>query len=84
MKKFLICSALLFSFLLTSCTDSNKTSRILENEGYTNIEMTGHRFFGCGEHDSFKTGFKAINNNKKQVTGVVCSGYFSGGNIRLD
>lgn len=58
--------------------------RVLQAEGYTNIELTGYRWFTCGEDDTFSNGFKATGKNGTTITGCVCSGFFKGNTIRLD
>lgn len=70
--------------MLTSCADGNKASRILEEQGYNSIRITGYRFWGCSEDDNFVTGFEAKTSTSKTVTGVVCGGFLKGSTIRLD
>lgn len=82
MKRTLITLAACLIF--ASCTNEDKTVRILEAEGYTNIEITGYRAFMCGENDTYSTGFKATNKNGNNVTGVVCGGFAKGYTIRYD
>lgn len=84
MKKKII---LLFiaSCLLVGCTDGDKTRRILSDQGYTDIEITGYKVFECGDDYTFHTGFKAkAPNTHKPVSGVVCSGVLKGASIKLD
>ena len=52
--------------------------------GFTEIEITGHKFFVCDEKDTFSTGFCAKNPRGVRVCGVVCSGWLKGGTIRFD
>jgi hypothetical protein len=80
MKKLLIIAAI----LLTGCTSQDKSFKALEASGYTNINMTGYSFFGCGDKDTFRDGFTATGANGKQISGVVCAGWFKGATIRLD
>lgn len=68
---------------LTGCTGSG-VETTLAQQGYTNIHVTGYRFFGCGQDDSFHAGFEATTANGSHVTGVVCSGFLKGKTIRLD
>ena len=86
MKKLINTSLLVLSLMfLTSCTNTKNAKRVLEISGYTNIEMTGYRFFGCsGDDEDFHDGFKAKAPNGEIVTGVVCSGVYKGSTIRLD
>lgn len=80
MKKILFACSII---LLASCTDSSDARRVLENDGYTDIEMTGYRPFMCSDDDTYKTGFKAKKNGHV-VTGAVCGGLLKGNTIRLD
>ncbi|HET8687295.1 MAG TPA: hypothetical protein VFM18_11625 [Methanosarcina sp.] len=66
------------------CTNSQKTIRTLEDQGYTNVETTGYAFFGCPEDDTFHTAFKATSPNGHKVSGVACSGWIFGSVIRFD
>lgn len=74
----------LFAVILSGCTNSSSAIKALEGAGYTNIEITGFRFFGCSEDDSFRTGFSSTGPTGKPVTGVVCGGLLKGSTIRLD
>lgn len=69
---------------ITGCTSSNDTHRALEGAGYTDVDITGYRLFGCAREDQFHTGFSAIGPSGKRVTGVVCSGWLKGSTIRTD
>lgn len=69
---------------MSGCTDSSHTEKVLSNDGYKDIQITGYRFFGCPDEDTFHTGFEATNANGKHVSGVVCSGFIMGSVIRLD
>jgi hypothetical protein len=47
--------------LLPSCSsdkDFLKGKIQLENQGYTDVKMTGYAAFCCGEDDSMSTGFE--------------------------
>ena len=68
--------------LLAGCTKPDEAKRVLTNEGYTNIEITGYNLFACSDEDTFKTGFRAKNRNGKIITGTVCSGVLKGSTIR--
>lgn len=85
MKKFIL--VLLLPFLFTSCTDAPNAQRILSENGYKNIEITGYDWFGCGKDDDLSTGFNATSPSGHYVKGVVCSSLFpafgKGSTIRL-
>lgn len=81
MKKILLIS---LASVLMGCTNGDGAVRALEGAGYTDIKITGYRVFGCHEDDTFRTGFKAMGQGGKPVTGVVCSGILKGSTIRLD
>lgn len=70
--------------ILAGCTSSDGATRALDSAGYSQIQITGFRFFGCGEDDNFRTGFAAVGPTGKPVTGVVCGGFLKGSTIRLD
>lgn len=70
--------------ILAGCTSSDGATRALDSAGYSQIQITGFRFFGCGEDDNFRTGFAAVGPTGKSVTGVVCGGFLKGSTIRLD
>lgn len=83
MKKIL--SFFLILFLVCSCTRSVDTISILEDAGYTNIEITGWRPFKCSWEDTFATGFTANSLTGTQISGTVCASLFSkGSTIRFD
>lgn len=69
---------------LSACSDAPTAKRTLEKAGYTDIQTTGHKFFTCGEDDTFSTGFRAKNPRGDTVEGAVCSGLlFKGATIRF-
>lgn len=84
MKKTLIATLCLASIFLAGCTNSSEAQRALEGSGYTDVKIKGYAFFGCGQGDSFHTGFEAKGPTGRSVQGVVCSGVFKGATIRLD
>ena len=57
--------------------------RVLQSDGYTNIELTGYKWFTCGHDDTFSNGFKAVKNGQT-ITGCVCSGWLKSNTIRID
>lgn len=64
---------------LLSCTDAENSTRILKDEGYTKIEITGYGWFGCSSDDTYSTEFAATSVSGSRVTGVVCCGVFAKG-----
>jgi 2-methylisocitrate lyase-like PEP mutase family enzyme len=70
-------------FVLAACSDGPTASRILSEAGYKDITTTGYSMFSCGEHDTYATGFEATGPTGQHVTGVVCSGIFKAGTIRI-
>lgn len=55
---------------------------ILAADGYTNIDVGGHAFFGCGDDDSYTNRFTAEKNGMS-VKGVVCAAPRKGSTIRV-
>ena len=81
----------LFLFLLVftvilphGCTHPESTVRVLEEQGYTNVQITGWRPLSVDKNDIYSTGFTAISPKGNEVTGVVTSGLFKGNTVRLD
>lgn len=70
--------AVMAILVLVSCTDVPTATRAVDDLGLTDIEVTGYRWFGCGDDYTFHTGFRAKNHNGKIVTGVVCSSWLKG------
>lgn len=75
MKKLI---AFLAISLLYSCTNNEGTERALRGAGYTDIELTGHAFWGCADSDDTCTGFRATGPNGHEVEGAVGCGYNTG------
>lgn len=69
---------------IVGCTKPSETRRVLEAQGYTEVEITGWKMFGCSEDDSHHTGFRARGTNGQEVSGVACSGWFKGTTVRFD
>lgn len=81
MKKILL---ILAAVSLTACTSADEATRALNSAGYTNIQITGFKLFGCSEDDTFRTGFKATGKDGNPVEGTVCSAFLKGATIRTD
>ena len=70
--------------IIFGVTDPKGATRTLTANKYTNIKMTGYRWFS-GTGDWYHTGFSATAPNGDEVTGTVGSGlFFKGHTIRLD
>ncbi|WP_417219036.1 hypothetical protein [Achromobacter spanius] len=71
--KAILCIALVIG--LTGCSDAQNAQRILRNSGYSEIQITGYQWFGCGKDDPVRTGFTAKSPSGAHVTGMVCQGW---------
>ena len=68
-----------------ACTRPNDARRVLEQQGFSNVEITGWRPFMAGKDDAVSTGFEATAPNGERVTGAVTGGFiFKGATIRFD
>jgi len=56
-------------------TDNKTAHRILYEQGYTDIQITGYEAWACKESDNYSTGFVAKNKDGKMIRGVVCSSW---------
>lgn len=80
-----VAAALVLCGVLAACTDPGKATEILSENGYSNVYITGYRWFGCSDDDFYHTGFDATSATGKRVAGTVCSGlFFKGSTIRFD
>ena len=71
--------------MLTACTRPDNAVRILQEQGYTDIQITGYKWFACSKDDSTATGFMAKSANGMKIEGTVCSGWvFKNSTIRFD
>ena len=78
-------AALVLAVSLAGCTDADNAVRVLEANGYEQIQITGYSLFGCSEDDFQRTGFKAVGPTGKKVEGTVCSGLlFKNSTIRFE
>lgn len=74
----------ILALFLAGCTDSSSANKALDDMGFKEVEITGWRWFGCGEDYMFHTGYRAKNPNSKVVTGTVCSGWLKGSSVKFD
>lgn len=72
MKKFAITLATIVGLALGGCTDPDRSSRVLDQAGYTKIQIEGYAYFGCSEDDNVRTEFSATGPSGKPAHGVVC------------
>jgi hypothetical protein len=70
--------------LVVGCTAQDKSKKVLESQGYTEVQMTGYSMFSCDENDSYSDEFTAKSPNGVKVQGAVCSGIFKGYTIRFE
>lgn len=59
---------------LAACSAPDRSREVLEQQGYTNVEITGWSAFSCSDDDGFSTGFTALSPADKPVRGAVCCG----------
>jgi hypothetical protein len=84
-KRYLCPTAAIVALACTTgCTQDDDATRILQQAGYTDIQLTGWRPLMAGKDDDFSTGFKAKAPNGQIVTGAVTGGWLKGHTIRLD
>jgi hypothetical protein len=77
--------AILIGLLVASCTDTEATRQVLEDQGYTNITVGGYTAFSCGK-DTTCTEFTATTPAGRHVSGAVGCGVGCGKSctIRFD
>lgn len=87
MKKHLIKMLLVLALAstATACSDNEGAKRLLEKQGYTNVQTNGHSWFTCSKDDEVTTSFTATSPSGHQVSGAVCRGFWAkGSTIRFD
>lgn len=68
-----------------ACTRPEQATRLLEQQGYTDIRITGWRPMMAGKDDNVSTGFEATAPNGEKVSGAVTGGMiFKGSTVRFD
>lgn len=89
MKNTILLAAclLLLSFFTAGCEPEPSTAtRVLEDEGFANIELTGWQPFSCSDSDAMNTGFNASrtmpDGTTRNVSGVVCCGWLKSCTVR--
>lgn len=76
--------SLLFVILAAGCTDPESATKVLSDNGYTNIKTGGYGWVACGRDDVYSTEFSATSPSGKTVKGTVCHGFWKGSTIRFD
>ena len=70
---------------ITACTKPDAARQVLEQQGYTDVVITGWRPLMAGRDDSVSTGFEATSPSGQRVSGAVTGGLvFKGSTIRFD
>ncbi len=80
MKPILLSVAL----LLVACTDEERSRRVLDQSGYTDIQITGYAWAECSDSDTYHTAFRAKGPSGKPVTGAVCCGTLKSCTVRIE
>ena len=83
MKKLLVPFILICGLVLSGCSSKVDADKALSDLGMTNIRTTGYAWFGCGDGYTFHTGFYATNQQGKEVSGVVCSGWLGYSQVKF-
>ena len=77
--------------LLVGCNVSTETAQdVLGDEGYHNIHLTGHAWFGCSDDDNFTSTFTAQrwiiaedgSRVERSVEGTLCCGMWKDCTVR--
>jgi len=81
----IVCVMIAFTaFNMRGLKDPEGAKRVLEDQGYTHVNITGLRSFSCGGKDLWRTGFKATNEAGRVIHGTVCTTLFKSSNIRFE
>lgn len=82
---FTIIALLFVTVAPRCCTRPDDATRLLQQQGFSNVEITGWRPFMAGKDDTVSTGFEATAPNGEQVSGAVTGGFFfKGSTVRFD
>jgi hypothetical protein len=65
------------------CNVGKEGARALEAQGYRDVRIGSHAWWGCGRDDSYSSHFIATNPLGKRVAGVVCCGWTKGCTVRF-
>lgn len=85
---WIVAIIIVIGFLVVASTggcDANPqdVTRILTQDGITNIKLGGYGWFDCGRDDYFSSTFTGVKNGQP-VSGVVCKGGLKDYTIRYD
>jgi len=90
-KSILVLLAAMAIVFLTACDVSHETAQeVLTDEGYHNIQLTGHAWFGCSSDDKFASTFTAQrwvftedgSRDERTVNGTLCCGWWKDCTVR--
>ncbi|MCI5061060.1 MAG: hypothetical protein MRY79_08325 [Alphaproteobacteria bacterium] len=63
----------------------SSAAKVLKDVGVTPSEVGGYSWTGCGQFNFFSTKFKGVNDQGRDVSGVVCETLFTGHkSVRFD
>lgn len=62
---------ILLMLLITSCTNPDGAKMFLEENGFSDIQITGYDFFADGDDEMTSTGFIATNYQGRVLVGAV-------------
>lgn len=69
---------ILLLLLLAACSDADRSREVLLDQGFTNISVGGHSYFGCSDDGTYCTEFTAVGPTGRHVSGAVGCGYLGG------
>jgi len=72
----LVIGAVLFGGYQCTASRQPEVRRVLEVEGFTEIDLGGYEVFGCGKGDTVREGFVATAPSGERTAGTVCCGYW--------
>lgn len=74
----------LLALALGGCTNEDATKKIVEAQGFSNVQPDGYAWWGCGsdEDDWSRTKFTATGPNGDEISGVVCCGVWKNCTVR--
>jgi hypothetical protein len=76
---------IIIAMTISACTNPDNATRILRENGYTDVRMTGYSWYACSEDDIYHSGFQAKSPLGSQVAGTVCEGlFFKNSTIRFE